>query len=607
MSAPSLPALEQRLADLRAKDPGIDPNHDGELARTLAAIAWEIAIGDFRTAEAMATEAIERAAPLGETAVEALAHNTLAFVHRGMGAMALALKHAEAARLRFEAIHNPEGVARALVILSSIQEHLGDFSRALESAHRGVEAARRSQDPATMAWAMHALATVQSSIGNFESALAGLDEARTIFLTIGNTNGVARCLSSLGYANLDLGHHQQARTSFLESRAIYEAVGSLRGLAATERNLAELALQDGHDLAPDPAEALARAEACLEASRKGEISDLEIDGLLLTARAQLALGDMATATQAAEESRKMATEQQRGQAEIRALEVLATIAARRGDHEGAYELLLKYLARDRAYQEEQKPVRKRELELGQRAAEAEATDRLLHTVLPAPVVQELKLRGVVRPRRFEDATVLFTDLVGFTDVASRMAPEALVEELERLFGAFDEIIRQHGLERLKTIGDAYMAVAGVPLTDPVHVQRSILAALGFRQAVARLATEASLRGQGPVWQLRIGLHTGPVVAGMIGRDRTAYDIWGDTVNVASRMESNGAPGRINISEAVHRAIAPWFLCEPRGSLAIKNRGHMDMWFVERLRPEWSADEEGLVPCDAFWDAVRNEA
>lgn len=598
---PSREELERRLAQLRAVEGATDGRHALDLARTLAMLAWEYSVADLRTAEAMATEALALATPLGETAIEAIPHLVLAFVQRAKGSFDNAVEHAEAARVRFAAIEDHRGVAGALGVLSSVHDTLGDISRAMELAHQSVKEARLSEDRLAQAWALHALATAQASMEDFDSALANLDIAQAHFEAMGSVNGLARCHASRAYAQTDLGRPDEARRSFLAARPLFEENGSMRGLAATDRNLAELALAD---VPASTGEALERALSSIRIAGDHEIADIRLDALILAARAYLASGDLDQAIAAAEEALALARSGRPGPAEMRALEVLAAVAAESGNYARAHALLLERLACDRAWQVSQKPIRMRDLELGQKAAEAEATDRLLHTVLPAPVVQELKLHGAVRPRRVEGATVLFTDLVGFTDIASRMAPEALVEELEKLFGALDEVVRQHGLERLKTIGDAYMAVAGVPIPDPLHVPKAVLAALGFRDAVARIAGEAAGTGKGPAWQLRIGLHAGPLVAGMIGRDRTAFDVWGDTVNVASRMESNGQPGRVNVSEEVYRAIAPWFVCEARGSLPVKNRGTLEMWFVERLRPEWSADADGLVPNPEFWGALR---
>ncbi|MEB3188312.1 MAG: adenylate/guanylate cyclase domain-containing protein [bacterium] len=598
MPSSNLQALETRLQQLRGREPG------AELARTLVELAWETAV--HPRSDALVREALELARQFDLPDVVAHAHCTLAHRARMRGAWHDCLDHAEAARIRFEVLDDLTGLARTYEVLVTIHDQLEDHAKALEYAHLALKMARRSGDRPAEAWAIHSIAYVQGLVGNPEAAIAGVNEACPHFEELGILNGLARCAITRGFALIDLGRLSEARDSFLQALQQWAATGSIRGLAGVCRTLAELCLREV-DGPADLDAALTYATECIDIARTHGVADMLVSGLLIQARCHLARCEAAAARTASEEALVLARQAISPSSELEALELLARAAAELGDHERAYHHLHERLERDRAWQADQKVVRRRDLEMGVKAAEAVATDRILHTVLPAPVVQELKLHGAVRPRRVEAATVLFTDLVGFTAVASRMRPEVLVEELQRLFGAFDAVVRQTGLERLKTIGDAYMAVAGVPVFDQAHVFRAVVAALGFREAVARLSAEAAHREGGAVWQLRIGLHTGPLVAGMIGRERTAFDVWGDTVNIASRMESNGQPGRINVSEAVFRVTEPYFLCEDRGKLPVKNRGDLGMAFVDRLRPEWSDDEAGVVPNEAFWKAVRGEA
>jgi class 3 adenylate cyclase len=596
--SPTFQTLEARLEHLRARDPG------PELARALVELAWETAIEP--RSDALVREALALVSQFDCLDVEAHAHGVLAFRARMRGAWHDCLDHAEAARIRFEVLDDPTGLSRTYEILVSVHDQFEDHARALEYAHLALKMARRSGERRAEAWAIHAIAYVQGVVGDPEAAIAGVEEAWPHFEALGILNGLARCAITRGFALLDLGRLTEARDSFLRARQQWAAVGSMRGVAGVSRTLAELSLLEV-DGPADLEAALAHATECVETARTHGVADMLVQGLLIQARCHLARREAAAAREVSGEALRLARQAISPSSELEALELQARAAAELGDQERAYHHFLERLDRDRAWQADLKVIRRRDLEMGVKAAEAVATDRILHTVLPAPVVQELKLHGAVRPRRVEAATVLFTDLVGFTAVASRMPPEVLVEELERLFGAFDAVVRQTGLERLKTIGDAYMAVAGVPVFDPAHVFRAVVAALGFREAVVRLAADAAHREGGAVWQLRIGLHSGPLVAGMIGRERTAFDVWGDTVNIASRMESNGQPGRVNVSETVFRVIEPYFLCEDRGKLPVKNRGDLGMAFVDRLRPEWSDDDAGVVPNEAFWKAVRGEA
>ena len=242
-------------------------------------------------------------------------------------------------------------------------------------------------------------------------------------------------------------------------------------------------------------------------------------------------------------------------------------------------------------------------------ASLQKTQELLYRVFPRQIADELANAGQSQPRHFDAVTVLFTDFVGFTRVAETMAPQQLIDGLEEYFRRFDALTARCHMEKLKTIGDAYVAAGGVPTANATHPLDAALLAMAIRECVTDAAREWEGTGA-PTFAIRIGLHTGPLVAGVIGEQRFTYDLWGDTVNTASRMESGGEPGRINISATTHQLVEPFFECTPRGSVAVKNRTAVEMYFLERLRPEFSADPAGLTPNERFHEAreqLRNTA
>lgn len=234
------------------------------------------------------------------------------------------------------------------------------------------------------------------------------------------------------------------------------------------------------------------------------------------------------------------------------------------------------------------------------------SEKLLHNILPVQISEELKTNGRVAPVQIPAATVLFTDFKGFTMLSEAMSPAELIAELDECFSEFDQIIDRHNLEKIKTIGDSYMCAGGLPHQNHTHVIDAALAALGMREAIAKLKQRYAAQSR-PYWEVRIGFHTGPLVAGVIGRKKFSYDIWGDTVNTASRMESSGAPGRINISGDARERLKYFFECESRGRVAAKNKGEMEMYFLNRLKPEYSADELGLEPNARFYEIYRKIA
>jgi adenylate cyclase len=206
-------------------------------------------------------------------------------------------------------------------------------------------------------------------------------------------------------------------------------------------------------------------------------------------------------------------------------------------------------------------------------------ETLLLNILPEEVAKELQTSGQATPRYYDSASVLFTDFKGFTTIADKMDPEIVVSELNTCFAAFDDIVGKYGLEKIKTIGDAYMCAGGVPTLDRGHVINIVKASLEMIEVMKQQNAE-KIRNNMTPWDIRIGIHVGPVVAGVVGKKKYAYDIWGSTVNIASRMESNGVPNLVNISAATYELIKDEFVCEYRGKISAKNVGDIDMYLVK---------------------------
>lgn len=211
----------------------------------------------------------------------------------------------------------------------------------------------------------------------------------------------------------------------------------------------------------------------------------------------------------------------------------------------------------------------------------EKSDALLANILPQAIIDELRASGATEPRRHEEASILFTDFSGFTQAVSTMPPRRLVQELNEIFRGFDDIVAAHGLEKIKTIGDAYMAAGGLPVSAADHAVRCVRAGLALTRFIENRNLTAAMK-----WGLRVGVHSGAVVAGVVGKNKYAYDVWGDTVNIASRLESTGEVNRVNISAYTYELVRDHFACEYRGKVAAKGKGEIDMYFVvsERENP-----------------------
>lgn len=210
-------------------------------------------------------------------------------------------------------------------------------------------------------------------------------------------------------------------------------------------------------------------------------------------------------------------------------------------------------------------------------AEKKKSDDLLLNILPGEVAEELKEKGSSEAKYFDQVSVLFTDFVAFTKAGERMTPQELVSELDTCFKAFDDIISRHNIEKIKTIGDAYLAVCGLPVADAKHAENAVSAAQDILQF---MKTRKQAVGD-KTFEIRIGIHSGSVVAGIVGVKKFAYDIWGDTVNTAARMEQNSETGKINISQTTYELVRDQFECSYRGQISAKNKGELNMYFVEK--------------------------
>lgn len=203
-----------------------------------------------------------------------------------------------------------------------------------------------------------------------------------------------------------------------------------------------------------------------------------------------------------------------------------------------------------------------------------------------------------KSRKYQKVTVLFADIQGFTRIVEQLNPEMLIDELDQFFLHFDAIVEKYGIEKIKTIGDAYMCAGGLPVKNSTNPIEVVLAAIEMQNYMNQLR-EVKMLEHREYWELRIGIHTGPVISGMVGRKKISFDIWGDTVNIASRMESSGIAGEINISGTTWQLVNEFFVGEYRGKMPVKYKGETDMYFVRGILPELSLDGEGKQPNELF--------
>ncbi|TAE19956.1 MAG: hypothetical protein EAZ95_00560 [Bacteroidetes bacterium] len=252
-----------------------------------------------------------------------------------------------------------------------------------------------------------------------------------------------------------------------------------------------------------------------------------------------------------------------------------------------------YYRRSIAFKKTRMEIEKQKLEIAEQKEEIQTTlglveieraksEKLLLNILPAETAKELKNTGYAKPTHYELVTVLFTDFKGFTNIAEKLSPQQVIEELNVCFLAFDEICERHNLEKIKTIGDAYMCAGGIPTPNTTNPIDAVRAAFEM-QAWMKEWTKAKTDKGEDVWEIRLGIHSGSIVAGVIGKNKFAYDIWGDTVNTAARLESSGVAGKINISGFTYQLVQDYFNCSYRGKVTAKNKGEVDMYFVDSIK------------------------
>ena len=239
---------------------------------------------------------------------------------------------------------------------------------------------------------------------------------------------------------------------------------------------------------------------------------------------------------------------------------------------------------------------------------------ILLNILPEYIAEELIAKKAVRPKVYRRCTILFTDVVDFSKIAFHLDPVSLIRKLNSYFSLYDRIMDEFGIEKIKTIGDSYMCASGIPVQKPSHSVDACLAVLNILHLMdemkksGRMADGLDLKN----WSIRIGIHTGPCISGVVGFKKYNFDIWGDSVNIASRMEKAGAPGKINISESTYEEVNDFFDCRLRGDQEVKNIGVVKMYFLNRIKPGFSEDENGFFPnekfnkyyCGKFWSEKK---
>ncbi|MBL0049529.1 MAG: tetratricopeptide repeat protein [Bacteroidetes bacterium] len=530
-----------------------------------------------------------------------------------------------------------EGIATVYTNIGNAYLPLSNYPKALESFLNALTLFEKNGNKNGQANCLNNISNVYYTQSDFLKALDYSKRALIIYKAIDKRNGIALIVGNIGDIHAQLGQLDKALPYFLESLKQYTELGDSTGIERNLANLSSLYLRKGdYSKASDyifSALTISKLNNYEYEKGLGFIAAGEIYlGIAKDSSSNPTIPFNLTSAKALETAKKyidsaIVLVDQVGDLESlsNAYNHLSEILHLRGDYKNAYAAQQKFkqlndsvfnIERDKKItqsamqydfdkkeaaakaEQEKRDIRNRNIrnsilagligtmvflvvvyrQRNKIKAGKKLSDELLLNILPEEVAEELKAKGSAEAKLIDEVTVLFTDFKGFTTMSEKLSPKELVKDIHECFSAFDKIIEKHGIEKIKTIGDAYMAAGGIPTPNTTHAQDVVNAALEIRQFIEEGKALKIAKGL-PYFEIRIGVHTGSVVAGIVGLKKFAYDIWGDTVNTASRMESSGEVGKVNISGTTYALVKDMFNCTHRGKIAAKNKGEIDMYFV----------------------------
>ena len=508
----------------------------------------------------------------------------------------------------FEELKDDNGVAIQLGNIASIYDEGKNFPKAIAYDSMALLQYSKLNDKDGVAMILGNLANAYDDMGRHDKAMQYDNDAIKIYEELGNKAGIARNLGNLSVLYESKKDYYKAMEMAFKALSLDKETGDQRSMAKALANIGSYYLDIFNDPLPLKKDSMVpgNKNACLKLAvdyvQKAITIDAAINELnslandyLVLARSQRAAGDYKNAIESfikhyqlndsvfsldsKVKIENLTTEREMGlknkQLEIDKLEVEKKRNERFFFIAGIGALLIVIFFVYRNFKTERKSNELLSVSNKLLSSEKQKTEDLLLNILPSEVAEELKQTGASAARHFDNVSVIFTDFVDFTGAGEHMSPQELIDELHACFKAFDEITGKYKIEKIKTIGDAYLAVAGLPLADPLHAEHIVNAAIEINEFMM----ERQIKMGNRTFGIRIGIHSGSVVAGIVGVKKFAYDIWGDTVNTAARMEQNSEPGRINISETTYELVRNKFACEYRGEIEAKGKGMLKMYYV----------------------------
>jgi len=492
-------------------------------------------------------------------------------------------------------INYQRGIATCSNSLAAIYAYQGDYPPALENLYRALKIMQHSGDKKG---ASHVLSNIGNIYQRQEDYTRSLDyhqQALKMREEVNDQLGIASSLNNMGICYDMTKDYDRALKSYHKARELYQKSGNLYGLISTLNNIGYVYTeQEKYEYAKKYlkkaltlGEEINNKHRVLETRNaigiiiaKENKSSEAVKYMLKTLQMAEEAGAKPQTKEVLQELYKCEKQRANYADALKYYERMIILEKEIFNEETSRKISNLKMAADLDKKEKEAEIERLknvELKKAYEIIETEKTksENLLLNILPFEVAEELKELGITKARFFENVTVMFTDFKGFTSLSEKISPQELVDELHACFTAFDNIINKYKIEKIKTIGDSYMAVCGVPVSTKDHALKMVRAAndiLQFMLSRQKKQKQKSL-------DIRIGIHSGSVVAGVVGKNKFAYDIWGDTVNVASRLEQHCEPGKINISLNTYQLIKNKFICTPRGKIKVKNKGDVEMFYL----------------------------
>jgi class 3 adenylate cyclase/Tfp pilus assembly protein PilF len=615
---------------------------DSARLKAIGALSWKAVFEKPDSGIALANKQLELARKSGDPKAIFTAYNTLAVGNKLRSDMSAALDYFNRCLEVARSMNDRGRVANTLSNMSTVYKDLGDQPKAIDLLHQSLRIDQELGNKEGMAGTYNNIGNTYKRLNEFGKALENYERSAALYDELGNMKGRAGALVSIGTMHNELGEREKAVSELQLAVNLYRQIGSRIDRGKAHNNLGQVLAR----LKRIP-EAFAQLDTARGIFTELQAKDPLCRNLFYTGEALLAEGRSREAVNACRRGLAIADSLGLLAPRKECTDCLMRAFAASGDFRRAYDLQRSFLSLDDtldkvndgkevtrlemtltfkeqqiadsleqvkadfdkqlAYDRQLAQERTRRgflvfsvvvvvivagallgrLRYTSRAKDAielekQRSDDLLLNILPEEVAEELKAKGSAEAQLIEHVTVLFTDFKGFTAMSEKLTAKELVADIHECFSAFDRIMEKHGIEKIKTIGDAYMAAGGLPTPNTTHATDVVEAALEIRDFIAEGKARKVAAGL-PYFEIRIGVHTGPVVAGIVGVKKFAYDIWGDTVNTAARMESSGEPGKVNTSATTYALVknVPWLRFEPRGLIQAKGKGELEMYFVER--------------------------